>query len=96
MALMLPCKCPWPPTPWTDITCVYHLSTWCHFMWPNLPGLSSLGTRLGIHVNISFSLQVESCHKSKSGFMEDFCDGKLFSVHPLFSVYCNVLQVWWT
>ena len=34
-------------------------------------------------------IQVESSHKSKSGFMEDFCDGKLFSVHPLFSVHCN-------
>ena len=38
-------------------------------------------------------LQIESMHKSKSEFMEDFCDGEIFAVHPLFSVHCNALQV---
>ena len=32
-------------------------------------------------------------HKSKSGLMEDFCDGATFAVHPLFSVKVDSLQV---
>ena len=40
----------WPPNLWWTLRasrsfighhppCVYHLSTWCHHTWPNLPGL---------------------------------------------------------
>ena len=38
-------------------------------------------------------MQVESGHRSQSGFLEDFCDGKAFATHPLFSVHVNALQV---
>ncbi len=40
-------------------------------------------------------LQIESGHTSKSGFMEDFCDGKFIKAHPLFSVHTNALQVFY-
>ncbi len=41
---------------------------------------------------LRFLLQVESGHKSESGFLEDFCDGEFFSAHPLFSVHASALQ----
>lgn len=40
-----------------------------------------------------FSLQIKKGHKSASGYFEDFCDGKVFESHPLFSVYNNGLQI---
>ena len=36
---------------------------------------------------------MESGHKTSSDLMEDFCDGKVFAVHPLFSLHLNALQV---
>lgn len=37
--------------------------------------------------------QVGSGNLSKSGFIEDFCDGKFIEAHPLFSVHTKALQV---
>ena len=36
---------------------------------------------------------MESGHKTSSDLMEDFCDGKAFTAHPLFPLHLNVLQV---
>ena len=38
-------------------------------------------------------LQVEKGHQSDSHIKEDFCDGKAFSQHPLFSVHKDALQL---
>ena len=38
-------------------------------------------------------LQIENGHKSETGYREDFCDGKEFSSHPLFSAYVDALQL---
>ena len=40
-----------------------------------------------------FVMQVESGHRTSSGLMEDFCDGRAFAAHPLFSLHSNALQV---
>ena len=37
--------------------------------------------------------QVEKGHQSLSSVKEDFCDGKAFAEHPLFSVHTNALQL---
>ena len=42
--------------------------------------------------NIAIRMQVEHGHKS-SGAMKDFCDGKSFNTHPLFSIKTNALEV---
>ncbi len=46
-----------------------------------------------LEVIMAVILQVESGYMSKSGFMEDFCDGNFIKAHPLFSVHMNALQV---
>ena len=38
-------------------------------------------------------IQVENGHKTSSGTLEDFCDGEVFTSHPLFSCHCNALQI---
>ena len=40
-----------------------------------------------------YVIQVESGHRTSSGLMEDFCDGRAFAAHPLFSLHSNGLQV---
>ena len=42
---------------------------------------------------ISLMLQIENGHKSETGYRGDFCDGKVFSSHPLFSVHIDALQL---
>ena len=38
-------------------------------------------------------LQIENGHKSQTELLHDFCDGKVFSSHPLFSVHKDALQI---
>ena len=38
-------------------------------------------------------LQIENGHKSQTEFLHDFCAGKVFSSHPLFSAHVDALQI---
>ncbi len=38
-------------------------------------------------------MQVERGHQSRDGILRDFCDGRVFKSHPLFSVVVNSLQM---
>ena len=38
-------------------------------------------------------MQINSVHNSGSDTLEDFCDGKVYHSHPLFSFQSNALQV---
>ena len=38
-------------------------------------------------------MQINSVHYSGSDTLEDFCDGKVYHSHPLFSLQSNALQV---
>ena len=38
-------------------------------------------------------MQIERGHKSSSGLLHDFCDGKDFTTHLLFSVKADALQI---
>ncbi len=46
-----------------------------------------------IQTVLVFPFQIKKGHRSTSGYLEDFCDGKVFKSHPLFSVYTNGLQI---
>lgn len=46
-----------------------------------------------IHNVYTFLMQIESGHRTSSDLMEDFCDGRAFAEHPLFSLHSNGLQV---
>lgn len=37
--------------------------------------------------------QITRGHKSKTTYLEDYCDGKAFSAHPLFSFHNDALQI---
>jgi len=37
--------------------------------------------------------QIKNGHKSKTSFLEDYCDGEIFATHPLFSLHSNALQI---
>lgn len=39
------------------------------------------------------TIKVEKGHKSSTEILNDFCDGKAFSSHPLFSMKANSLQI---
>lgn len=39
------------------------------------------------------TVQVQSCHKRSDGLMGDFCDGKLYRDHALFTSNPKALQV---
>ena len=38
-------------------------------------------------------MKVEKGHKSSTEILNDFCDGKAFSSHPLLSLQTNFLQI---
>ena len=49
-----------------------------------------------LHVMLNFytlTVQIQSCHKRSDGLMGDFCDGKTFRDHTLFSSNPKALQV---
>ena len=37
--------------------------------------------------------KIENGHGTSSGLLNDYCDGKNFKSHPLFSVHSNALQI---
>ena len=39
------------------------------------------------------NLQIENGHKSQTEYLEDFCDGKVSTSHPLFSLHLDALQI---
>lgn len=43
--------------------------------------------------NFLMYIQIASGHQSTSGYMKDFCDGKRFQSHPLYSVQSKGLQI---
>ena len=45
-------------------------------------------------MQISFYLmQIKNGHKTDCNILEDFCDGKAFASHPLFSLHHDALQL---
>lgn len=46
-----------------------------------------------VNFTVSNFVQVMNGHGSTDDIMRDFCDGKAFKTHPLFSTKINALQI---
>ena len=57
------------------------------------PGLYMYLFSLKIYKHVISTMQINSVHCSGSDTLEDFCDGKVYRSHPLFSLQSNALQI---
>lgn len=43
--------------------------------------------------NNAIFTEIKNGHKSKTALLQDYCDGKVFVAHPLFSLHSDALQI---